>query len=62
MTAHPLLDDPTDEQAKLLEVVRYGFSLTDGVWPNFQYVEATLYDDHGLDATLSAPYLSPSID
>jgi hypothetical protein len=58
MTIHPLLCDPTDEQANLLEVVRYGFSLTDGVWPNFQFVEATMYNEHGLDATsvlLSCP-------
>jgi hypothetical protein len=58
MANHPLLNDPTEEQANLLEVVRYGFSLTDGVWPNFQYVEAILYNEHGLDATsllLSCP-------
>jgi hypothetical protein len=49
---HPLLAQPTTDQAKLLETVCRGFSVsTKDSWPTFQYVEAVLYRDHGLDAT-----------
>jgi hypothetical protein len=45
-----LLAEPTDQQARLLDVV-YGGREQSGEWPIFQYVEAVLYRDHGgLDA------------
>lgn len=57
---NPLLAEPTDQQARLLDVVYRGCELSGG-WPIFQYVEEVLYRDHdALDAQtvlLECPYI-----